>query len=72
MKKMIGLAMALALMVCIGCGVEPSYRKYEKQYYDLFDTFTLVIGYAATEGKFEKYTELMYDEMLRIHRLSHI
>jgi len=73
MKKIIGLTLALALMLfCAGCDGEPSYQKYEKQYYDLFDTFTLVIGYTSTEEEFEKYAKLMYDEMLRIHRLCDI
>jgi thiamine biosynthesis lipoprotein len=73
MKKIIGLTMALTLLLsCVGCTREPSYQKYEKQYYDLFDTFTLVIGYTASEKEFEKYAKLMYDEMFRIHRLCDI
>lgn len=38
----------------------------------VFDTDTVVIGYTETQGEFARYTEIMREELLRLHRLYDI
>jgi len=38
----------------------------------LFDTFTVVVGYAENEAEFERYAEVIYQRMTELHRLYDI
>jgi len=75
MKKSLRLFIALALLIsCTGCAGNPttSLKKFQHEYFDLFDTVTVVIGYSKSEKEFDKYADVIYDEMLRIHKLTDI
>lgn len=73
MKKIFCLYFVLSLFLSsTGCASEPTYQKHQLEYFDLFDTVTIVIVYTHTDEEFEKYTDIIYDEMLRIHQLCDI
>lgn len=48
------------------------YTKHQAEFYELFDTYTVVIAFAETEADFEKYHNAIYDEMARLHKLFDI
>ena len=48
------------------------YVKYDKIFYDVFDTVTTVVGYTKTEEEFEKCTEEIYSELKEYHQLYDI
>lgn len=67
-------ALALALLFCLclplfSCGRTPL---YEKQYYDLFDTVTIIRGYAKSASDFEESCDMIYSELFTCHRLFDI
>ena len=46
--------------------------KYSADFFDVFDTYTTVVGYAGSQEEFDSYVELIHGEMLRLHRLYDI
>ena len=46
-----------------------SLKRYQATYTDLFDTVTVVTGYAASEQEFQNVTGAFYNEMLKYHQL---
>lgn len=45
---------------------------YETSYYDLFDTATVIRGYASSADDFQKGCDMIYEELLTCHRLFDI
>ena len=62
---------AILLFLSVGCEGR-SYTRYRREFYDLFDTATIVIVYAERERDFEKYYGAIFDEMQRLNRLYDI
>lgn len=64
-------ALALtALMLLCGCGTRK--EKYQAVYLDLFDTVTVITGYAASEAEFDETAAQIYGELLLCHELFDI
>ena len=47
-------------------------QKFSKQYFDVFDTVTVITGYARTEEDFLKEAEALHNELLFYHQLFDI
>ena len=51
---------------------KPALQRYETVWYDLFDTVTVLRGYASSEAEFEAEAQKIYDTLLEYHRLFDI
>ena len=69
MKKLVCMILALMLMLS-GCSKEP--EKFQTQFYDAFDTVTVITLFCTSEKQFDSYIEIIHDEMMRLHRLFDI
>jgi len=61
---------ALAITSCQGIGKK--IERYQTDFYGLFDTHTILLGYTESEEEFLEYAEIIYDEMERLHKLLDI
>ncbi len=60
-------------LVLSGCGRTAGRReRFSSQYYDLFDTVTVFTSYADSQETFDRYADILYDEMLYYHQLYDI
>jgi thiamine biosynthesis lipoprotein len=48
------------------------YRRFSSEFFDTFDTHVSFTAFARDEAEFERYTKVVRDEMLRLHRLFDI
>ncbi len=78
MKKIISLFICLCLAVQLfGCTrpEQPkatgnsSIQKYEKQFFDVFDTVTALTVYADSDERADEYFNTVHEELLRLHKL---
>ncbi len=71
-KVWIGLLAALMIVsgVLTGCSAEKA--KYSATFMDLFDTVTVVTGYAESESAFHAEEQRIYEELKRLHQLYDI
>ena len=44
-------------------------KKFSKQYLDVFDTVTVITGYAKSEDEFLKQSEALHKELIFYHQL---
>ncbi|MDR0325892.1 MAG: FAD:protein FMN transferase [Oscillospiraceae bacterium] len=51
---------------------EPRYQKYQTSFIELFDTTVTVIGYTESQAEFDRFADIVYDRMERLHRLYDI
>lgn len=58
------ILMGLALTGCRDSG----YSKYHSHFIDTFDTMVEIIGYAKTDEEFNRYTDLIHQDMLLYHK----
>ncbi len=65
------LVLAAALSFLSGCSLRKAER-YDSQYFDLFDTVTVFIGYESSQKEFDRYDRIMYEEMKEYHQLYDI
>lgn len=74
MKNRLCAALAAALLAgCLlaGCGKrEP--QRYTTTWFDLFDTVTVVQGYAASQDEWDSQMEALHADLLRYHQLFDI
>lgn len=47
-------------------------KRYEAEFLELFNTTTLIVGYANSRDEFEEYIQLIYDELTVFHQLYDI
>ena len=47
-------------------------KEYSTTWWDLFDTVTVVTGYAASEAEWQAQTDALYADLLRCHQLFDI
>lgn len=71
------LPLLLAVFLLAGCGNTPAEdpnqpKKYEASFFTLFDTFTIVQGYAHSEEEFQAQAQVIYDTLLEYHQLFDI
>jgi len=62
------------LAACTGDGGYPhDYRRYREDFFDVFDTFSFIIGYAQSQEEFDYFSrEIIRAELQRLHRLFDI
>ena len=71
------LPLLLALLLMAGCGTPPAESpdqptKYQATYYTLFDTVTVVQGYAHSEEEFQAQAQAIHDALMEYHQLFDI
>jgi thiamine biosynthesis lipoprotein len=68
------LAQLFALVFLLtGCtGQTVRYERYRTEFFGLFDTLTIIIGYAESEEKFTEYTDVIHGRMSELHKLYDI
>ncbi len=74
MKRKKAMLLAVLLVVGLalsGCSAQVGQR-YQTTFLDLFDTVTVIQGYATSQEAFTKETDRIYERMLRLHRLYDI
>ena len=71
MRKILIFMLILAVFAASVRYMSPP-RRFEADFYGLFDTWTHFIGYAHSQKKFDSQSSLVYDELLRLHRLFDI
>lgn len=59
------LAVALALLPLAAC--KPKYNKYESTFMELFNTYSIIVGYAKTESEFDGYANVIYNRIKDLH-----
>ena len=73
MKRRV-LAALIALCLCAlgGCAAQVPKEKYQMTWFDLFDTVTMMSGYAESQEAFSQQAEAFHDGMMRYHMLYDI
>lgn len=71
------VAVLLAVAICLtlaACAVQedPVPEKRQASFLNLFDTVTVVVGYAQTEAEFERQVQEIHDRLLEYHQLYDI
>lgn len=70
-SKLLYATLSLFLLFsCFGC--TPRYEKYRSEFTGLFDTYTIIIGYAQSEAEFTRYAEAIYNRMQELNSLYDI
>ncbi len=62
----------LFCLLLAGCKKTSGITRYSTQYLDLFDTLTVIDGYASSQEEFSKETEKLYEELKTYHQLYDI
>ena len=70
MRK-IALLLVLALLLT-GCSGFGGPQQYSMTYFTVFDTVTVISGYADSQEEFEAAADTLHDELLEYHRLFDI
>lgn len=68
------MAAALCAAALAGCAVLGTGKpqRYTATYWDVFDTVTVLTGYAGSESQWQQQAELVHGELLRYHQLFDI
>jgi thiamine biosynthesis lipoprotein len=53
-------------------GKQEKYRRFSAEFFDTFDTRVSFTAFAKDEAEFERYVNIVHDEMSRLHRLFDI
>ena len=69
MKRAICVLLLLALLP-LGCAPQP--KRFERTWYDVFDTVTRLVGYADSEAAFIEVADRAHAELLAYHTLFDI
>jgi len=72
-KRKIAAILLITTMtaLCAGC-TESAYNKYSFEFFGTFDTVVQVMGYAKTEGEFQKYADQAYARFNELNKLFDI
>ena len=73
MKKLLGLLLVCTLLC--GCGAspaQPELTKYNASFLTLFDTVTVITGYAESKEEFTRTAQEVHDKLLEYHQLFDI
>ena len=68
-KRTAIIILILSLMLT---GCSPGYTRHRYDFFDTFDTLTTVTGYTQTKTEFDRFADIIHDEMKRLHRLFDI
>ena len=67
----LGVVLAVSLVLPFaGCAAKQ--EKYTVTWWDVFDTVTVVTGYAASEEEWDRQTNALHEDLLKYHRLYDI
>ena len=67
------LLMVVCALICISLsGCATRYSRYQKDIFDVFDTHTMIVGYASSREEFDYMAAVIHDELVRLHRLFDI
>ncbi len=61
-----------ALALLTGCGNSKSLSRYQTSFLDVFDTASMLIGYAESEAIFDAQAAQVHEELLECHQLFDI
>ena len=64
-------ALVIALLVW-GARRTPAMEKYSVTWWDVFDTVTVVTGYASSEAEWNEQMEALHADLLHYHQLYDI
>ena len=64
--------MILNLSACTTFGNKVTEKRFQASFLDVFDTVTIIIGYADNEENFTKSAQMIHDELLKYHQLYDI
>ena len=70
MKRLIACAVALLLLV--SCAPFSHFERYEATWYDVFDTVTVLRGYAESRADFDRIANAAHRVLLEYHTLFDI
>jgi len=56
----------------VACNGGSDYRRYRVDFFDVFDTFSFILGYAQSQTEFDHFSHEMRAELRRLHRLFDI
>lgn len=64
------IAALLSVALLSSCGQLPfnRYSKYESTFMQLFDTYSIIVGYAKTDKEFSTYTGIIYNRLNDLHQ----
>ena len=68
-SKIVSVLLLLCLCLMLVLPSCSSFALYEKFYYDLFDTITVIRGYAKSSSDFEESCNTIYNELQTCHKL---
>ncbi len=72
LRKIISFIIVLMLTIGLsGCG-EKKMNRYESEFLELFDTATMIVGYAESKEQFTEYSQLIYDNLKMYHEMYDI
>ena len=71
MKRLWTLMLACAMALGL-CGCQPKLQRYTASWFDVFDTVTIVQGYAASQQEWDRQAEALHQDLLRYHQLFDI
>lgn len=67
MKKILNWPILFLLFLCLtGCGANQ--QKYDRQFFDLFDTVSTITVYAGSQKQADKYFDAVHERLLDLHR----
>lgn len=70
MRRGAALALTLLCLLTAGCAGGP--KQYEVTYWDLFDTVTVIKGYAGSQEDFTARAQALHDQLWEYHQLYDI
>lgn len=60
------LAFMMSLILLSACA--PKYNKYESTFMELFDTYSIIVGYGKTDTEFNGYANVIYNRLKDLHQ----
>ena len=70
LKRISVFIISFAVFLTSGCS--PKVSSFKKEYFDVFDTYTVFQAYAQSREEFDIYAEIIYAELFRLHQLFNI
>ena len=62
----------LSFMLLLSSGCDVQIKKYQVEFFDLFDTYISFTAYTNSQEEFDRLSQIVYDELLRLHQLFDI
>lgn len=71
LRKILALSLVIGLLLS-GCAGAGKPTKYQRTYWEAFDTVTEITGYAESQAAFDQMADLICEELYRYHQLFDI